>query len=126
MECISVKGFCPIYKKGDKVTFDEPRLVMEETDAYCIGGITSILPFYRPLARGISPQELGLTEGIVACHAPALTGRPDVHGTVFFRIKQIPIETFEDKWEKDLAKNGIKGDRTVIKKELWPEDPDKP
>ena len=126
LECISVKGFCPIYEVGDKVTFEEPRLVIEETDEYCIGGLTSILPFYRPLVRGISPQELGLTEGIVACHAAALD-RPAAHGTVFFKIKQIPLtETFEDRWDKDLERKGIKGDTSVIRREHWPKDPDKP
>jgi hypothetical protein len=126
LECESVKGFCPFYKKGDRVTFVEPGIVMGETDAICFGGMLTFAPFYRPLIRGIKPEELGLTDRIVTCHAPPLN-RPETHATVFFKIKQIPVdETIEDKWIKDLERKGIRGDPEVINRRFWPKDPDKP
>jgi len=124
LECESVKGFCPFYKKGYKVTFVEPGIVMEETDAICFAAVLTFAPFYRPLVRGIKPEKLGLTKGYITCHAPPLT-RPEAHGTVFFKIKQIPVEeTIEDKWVKDLEKEGVKGDREVIRRKFWPKKED--
>ncbi len=130
LECASVKGFCPFYKKGDKITFVEPGIVMEETDAICYAFILNFGPWYRPLVRGITPKELGLTkneeEGYIACHAPPLGEVPEgaAHGTVFFKIKQIPIEeTIEDKWVKDLLEKGV---GFPPKREFWPEDTEKP
>lgn len=126
LECESVKGFCPFYKKGSKITFVEPGIVMEETDSLCFAAVLTFAPFYRPLIRGISPEELGLNEGYVTCHAPPLV-RPETHGTAFFKIKQIPIEdTIEDKWLRDLEEKGVRGDRETIKKKFWPKDADTP
>lgn len=126
LECESIKGFCPFYKKGSRVTFVEPGIVMEETDAVCFAAVLTFAPFYRPLIRGIKPEDLGLTEGYVTCHAPPLV-RPETHGTAFFRIRQTPIEeTIEDKWLKGLEADGVRGDKETIKREYWPRDPDKP
>jgi hypothetical protein len=126
-ECVSVKGFCPKYKKGDKVTFQEPSIVMEETDSICFGAVCTFAPYYRPLIRGIRPEELGLTQGIVTCHAPPLVV-PEAHGTAFFKIKQTPIvgPDEDEKFMKWLEEKGLKGDKEVIKKEFWPKDPDVP
>jgi hypothetical protein len=126
LECVDVKGFCPVYRKGSKITFCEPIIVMKETDAICVGALLAFGPFYRPLVRGISPKDLGLGEGYIACHAPPLV-MPEAHGTVFFKIKQVPVEeTPEDVWLKEMEKKGIRGDKEVIKREFWPEKPDKP
>jgi len=130
LECTSVQGFCPFYKKGSKITFVEPGIVMEETDALCYAAILNFGPWYRPLVRGISPKAIGLIkndgDAYFACHAPPLGEVPAeaAHGTVFFRIKQISIkETIEDKWIKELEEKGI---GFPPKREFWPETIDKP
>jgi uncharacterized repeat protein (TIGR04076 family) len=126
LECTSVKGFCPFYHEGDKISFEEPGIVMEETDAICFAAILTFAPFYRPLIRGISPEEMGLTQRLITCHAAPLN-RPDSHGTVFFEIHQIPVdETIEDKWMDDLSKQGIRGENEVIKRKYWPDQPTTP
>ncbi len=126
LECESVKGFCPFYKKGHRVTFVEPGIVMEETDAICFGAVLTFAPFYRPLVRGIKPEELGLSKRLITCHSHPLN-RPEAHGTVFFKIKQVPVqETIEDKWMKDLGEKGVLGDKEVIKRSFWPKDADIP
>jgi len=91
---------------------------MGETDVVCFAAVLTFAPFYRPLVRGIKPEELGLTKGYVTCHAPPLT-RPEAHGTVFFKIRQIPVEeTIEDKWMKDLEDQGVRGCREIIKEKF--------
>lgn len=126
LEVVDVKGFCPFYKKGSKITFCEPAILKEESDELCYGALLSFGPFYRPLVRGMCPEELGLGDGYVSCHAPPLV-IPEAHGTVFFKIKQIPVEeTPEDVWIQDLEKKGITGDMETIQRKFWPKNPDKP
>jgi len=31
-----VRGYCPVYKVGDKIVIDDPEIVLEETDALCV------------------------------------------------------------------------------------------
>lgn len=31
-----IRGVCPVFKVGDKIVFDEPKIVLKETDALCI------------------------------------------------------------------------------------------
>jgi uncharacterized repeat protein (TIGR04076 family) len=126
LECKSVKGFCPFYHEGDKISFEEPGIIMEETDAICFAAVLTFAPFYRPLIRGIPPEDMGLTQRIITCHAAPLN-RPDSHGTVFFKIHQIPVdETIEDKWMNELSEQGIRGDLDVIKPKYWPDHPNTP
>ena len=36
IEVEEVRGKCPVYKKGDKIVTDGPRIVLHKTDALCI------------------------------------------------------------------------------------------
>ena len=126
LEVVDVKGFCPFYEKGSRISFCEPAILKEESDGLCYGALLTFGPFYRPLVRGVSPRELGLGDGYFACHAPPLNS-PEAHGTVFFKIRQVPVdETPEDLWMKDLEERGIAGDKETINRRYWPENPDKP
>ena len=31
-----IRGYCPVYKVGDKIVIDDPEIVLERTDALCI------------------------------------------------------------------------------------------
>ena len=112
---MDIKGFCPMYKVGDKITFIEPEIHMPETDGICLGFVANFLPWYRPLVRGVAPKELGLTkegnDGYIACYSPPLgeVPEPGAHGTAFFRIHQISvdIETKTDRYKEELGKRGI-------------------
>ena len=30
-----VRGYCPVYKVGDKIVIDDPEIVLEKTDVLC-------------------------------------------------------------------------------------------
>lgn len=85
IKVVEIKGPCPVYKKGDKIVFDEGyRLNLKETDAVCIHSLASVLPYYNALYRGVPPEDMGLGEGYVQCLDPKkYTGG----GTVTFKIK---------------------------------------
>ena len=31
-----IRGYCPVYKVGDKIVIDDPEIVLERTEALCI------------------------------------------------------------------------------------------
>jgi len=84
-----IKGTCPIYRVGQSFEIlDGFRLKIPEGQSICLHGLASVMPFYRALAGGISPREMGLECGEEkACvHCPdcaELTGG----GSVIFEIE---------------------------------------
>jgi len=85
-----IKGRCPVYKVGDNIILDDGyRLNLKKTDALCMHSLSSILPYYNAICKGVDPRELGLsTEGnkaYVQCLDPLkYTGG----GTVIFEISR--------------------------------------
>ena len=58
-----IKGICPVYRIGDRIILDEGyRLNLEETDSVCMHSLSSIMPYYVALYRGVDPKELGLSK----------------------------------------------------------------
>ena len=93
IEVIEVRGKCPVYKPGDKIVIDGPRIILEKTDAICIHALSVILHYAVALDEGVNPVKLGLTKesdkehAYVQCVDP---WRPYTEGgTVIFRIKKI-------------------------------------
>jgi len=93
IEVIEVRGKCPVYKPGDKIVIDGPRIILEKTDAICIHALSVILHYAVALDEGVDPVRLGLTKesdkeyAYVQCVDP---WRPYTEGgTVIFRIKKI-------------------------------------
>ena len=93
IEVIEVRGKCPVYKPGDKIVIDGPRIVLEKTDALCIHALSVILHYAVALDEGVDPVKLGLTKesdkenAYVQCVDP---WKPYTEGgTVIFRIKKI-------------------------------------
>jgi len=86
-----IRGKCPVFKVGDKITVETPKIVLKETDAFCVHAFGSMLSMITALSRGISFKELGLTTkdgdvGYVQCLDP---GTPYTDGgTVIFEIRQ--------------------------------------
>lgn len=86
-----VKGNCPVFKVGDKIVVDSPKIVVEKTDNLCIHAFGCMLSMLVPLSRGISFKKLGLAKeegekGYVQCLDP---GKPYTNGgTVLFEIKR--------------------------------------
>lgn len=87
-----IKGRCPVYKIGDKIVLDDGyRMNLVETTAVCMHSLSSLLPYYNAIMKGIEPKDLGLArmEGgdyaYVQCLDPCnYTGG----GTVIFEIER--------------------------------------
>lgn len=90
-----IRGKCPVFKVGDKIIVEEPKIVIGKTDAFCVHAFGSMLSMIIPLSRGASFKELGLAKeegevGYVQCLDP---GRPYTSGgTVIFEIRREEIE----------------------------------
>jgi uncharacterized repeat protein (TIGR04076 family) len=97
IEVVEVRGYCPVYKVGDKIVVDDPRIVLESTDALCTHALSSLLHYVLTLEAGDDPLRLGLTKSddpehaYIQCLDP---GPPYTDGgTVIFRITRIDKET---------------------------------
>jgi len=82
-----------VYREGDRIVVDDPKIDLERTDALCTHALSTILHYTTILERNWCPLELGLTvEGdeesaYMQCIDP---GRPYTHGgTVIFRCRRI-------------------------------------
>ncbi|WJI10268.1 TIGR04076 family protein [Methanobacterium sp. CWC-01] len=89
----AIKGRCPVYRKGDRMVFDGPEIVLEDTDALCTHALSTILHYTTILDEHWIPLELGLTrEGdeehaYLQCADP---GQPYTEGgTVIFCCRQV-------------------------------------
>ncbi len=91
IEVTNIKGTCPVFKIGDKIIINGPKIDMEKTDAVCIHAFPSLLHFSLALREGIEPVKLGLSreEGVayIQCPDPGEPFTPG--GTVTFKIKKI-------------------------------------
>ncbi|AFK22683.1 TIGR04076 family protein [Pyrococcus sp. ST04] len=96
IKVVEIRGNCPVFKIGDKITIEGPEVVLEETDAICTHAFASLLPYIVALRKGIKPKDLGLGKGekaYVQCLDP---GPPYTNGgTVIFEITVVRDETKE-------------------------------
>ena len=87
-----IRGNCPVFKLGDKIIVEGPKILVEKSDAICIHALGSMLTMLVPLSHGVSFKELGLSKeesevGYVQCLDP---GKPYTKGgTVLFEIRRI-------------------------------------
>lgn len=94
MTAKKIRGKCPVFKVGDKITVETPKIVLKETDAFCVHAFGSMISMITALSRGISFKELGLAKkegdiGYVQCLDP---GTPYTDGgTVIFEIRREKI-----------------------------------
>jgi len=86
-----IRGNCPVFKLGEKIVVEPPKIIIEETDNLCIHALGCMLSMLVPLSRGISFKNLGLAKeegetGYMQCLDP---GKPYTNGgTVIFEIKR--------------------------------------
>jgi len=91
IEVKEIRGKCPVFKVGDRIVIEEPKIVPEKTDALCVHALGSILSMVIALGRGVGFEELGLAKeegdvGYVQCLDP---GPPyTLGGTVVFEIRR--------------------------------------
>jgi len=55
IEVWEIRGVCSVFKKGDRIIIDPPKIVLEKTDAICIHALPSLLPYAVVLNEGIDP-----------------------------------------------------------------------
>ena len=97
-----IKGNCPVYRRGDRIVLDEGyRLNLEETDNLCLHSLSSILPYYNALFKGIHPKKMGLSRGgnkaYVQCLDPCTyTGGGTVIFGIFKEEPSVEVECHSD------------------------------
>ncbi|BAD86045.1 hypothetical protein, conserved [Thermococcus kodakarensis KOD1] len=93
IKVVEIRGKCPVFKLGDRIVIEGPRINLEETDAVCTHAFASLLPYIVALRKGIKPNEIGLGRGekaYVQCLDP---GPPYTDGgTVIFEITVVRDE----------------------------------
>ena len=84
-----IEGDCPVYSVRDSFTIRDGYILETGGTRVCMHGLSSVMPFYAALSRGIDPRDLGLYGGkeataCVQCPDPCgMTGG----GTVTFEIR---------------------------------------
>ena len=93
IEVCEIRGRCPVYRVGDKIVVDDPRIVLRETDALCTHALSSLLHYILALEEGVDPVKLGLSKpedrehAYIQCVDP---WRPYTDGgTVVFRCRRV-------------------------------------
>ena len=93
IEVIEIRGKCPVYKVGDRIRIDDPKIVLDSTDALCTHALSSLLHYVLILEAGADFVKLGLSKpedadnAYIQCVDP---GEPFTDGgTVIFKIRKI-------------------------------------
>lgn len=88
-----IRGRCPVYKVGDRIMVDDPKILLEKTDALCTHALPSLLHYVLILENGGDPVKLGLSKpedkehAYIQCVDP---GEPYTEGgTVIFKCRRI-------------------------------------
>ena len=91
IEVAEIRGKCPVYKVGDKIVIDGPKILMDKTDAICIHALAPLLHYVVALREGVDPRKLGLSkDGKHACIQCVDPGEPYTEGgTVIFRCYMV-------------------------------------
>ena len=84
-------GTCPVYKVGDKMVIDGPKILLNGTDAICVHALSTLLHYVVALDEGADPIKLGLSKdkehAYMQCVDP---GEPYTEGgTVIFECRRI-------------------------------------
>jgi uncharacterized repeat protein (TIGR04076 family) len=96
IKVVEIRGSCPVYKVGDRILVNDPKIVLEKTDALCSHALSSLLHYVVALEKGADPVELGLSKpedrehAYIQCVDP---GKPYTNGgTVIFKIRKVTKE----------------------------------
>ena len=87
-----IRGKCPVYKVGDKMVIDDPKILLEKTDAICTHALSTLLHYVTILEHDWCPVKLGLTTSHDPNHAYMQCvdpGKPYTDGgTVVFECRR--------------------------------------
>ena len=87
-----MRGKRSVFKKGDKIIIDPPKIVLEKTDAVCIPALPPLL-HYAIALNVDDPAKLGLSKNpnyaYIRCVDP---GEPYTEDeTVIFRCRRVQL-----------------------------------
>ncbi|MGB9630959.1 MAG: TIGR04076 family protein [Candidatus Methanodesulfokora sp.] len=90
LEAKEVRGFCPIYKKGDKIVLNRFYIDVASSKDICIHMFSAFLTILSAFAHGSSAVDLGIGSledvGYLQCPDP---GPPYTRGgTVVFELRR--------------------------------------
>lgn len=92
-----IRGKCPVYKVGDRMVIDDPKIVLDQTNALCTHALSTLLHYVTILEHNWCPMKLGLTtpqnpdRAYMQCVDP---GEPYTQGgTVLFECRRIEEES---------------------------------
>ena len=93
VKVVKVKGYCPLYKVGDRFTIEKYYITNELKTRICIHALSSMLTLASPFLHGVSARELGIGDrddiGYIQCPDP---GEPyTCGGTVTFELRREPV-----------------------------------
>ena len=61
IKVVDIKGTCPVYKKGDVFYLRDGYILDNDHSCrICMHSLSSLMPYYIALGRGIEPVDLGL------------------------------------------------------------------
>ena len=93
IEVVEIRGTCPVHSVGDKIVVDDPKILLNKTDALCTHALSSLLHYVLVLEHGVDPVKLGLSKkddkshAYIQCVDP---GEPYTEGgTVIFKIGKV-------------------------------------
>ena len=93
IEVYEIRGKCPVYKVGDKMVIDDPRILLDRTDALCTHALSTLLHYVLMLEYDWCPVKLGLTTHADTEHAYMQCVDPGQlyteGGTVIFRCRRL-------------------------------------
>ena len=86
-----VRGYCPIYKVGDKILLEGFYINSHASSNVCLHALTAMMSLLSAFSHGASAKDLGIgekdNEGTVQCPDP---GPPRTKGgTVVFHLKRL-------------------------------------
>jgi uncharacterized repeat protein (TIGR04076 family) len=91
-----IRGKCPVYKVGDKLVIDDPKVVLNKTDAICTHALSTLLHYITILEHDWCSVKLGLTTPEKPDHAYMQCVDPGAPytegGTVIFECRRIEGE----------------------------------
>lgn len=78
----SVKGDCAAgHKVGEKIIYDEPCIILEQTDRVCLFALSSFIPYISAMVRESAEREDWIPEvEVLQC--------PDPTNCVVFEVKR--------------------------------------
>jgi len=85
---VEIKGECPVYEKGDHFTIVQ-GYKLKAPKLLCMHSLTSLMPWYVALSKGVSPKSLHLgSEELAHIQCPD-PGEYTGGGKVVFAIRRL-------------------------------------